>query len=119
VQNLSPLLQQSLIFFTYTTTIILVVISVFLVKLLIEISSLTQTSQKVVEMFGQEIKPTILELQEALKNVNTIATTADEKVEALKHNVSAILNPLQSKFAKYKLSFLKAIAKGLDLFLNK
>ena len=119
MQNLSPLLEQSLIFFTYTTTIILVVISVFLVKLLIELSLLTKTSQEVMEMFSQEVKPTILELQTALKNVNTIASTADEKVEALKHNVNAIINPLQSTFEKYKLSFLKAVAQGLNVFLKK
>ena len=119
MQNLSPLLEQSLIFFTYTTTIILVVLSVFWVKLLIELSLLTKTSQKVVETFGKEIEPTILELQTALKNVNTIASTADEKVEHLKNNVNAIFNPLQSNFAKFKLTFLKAIAQGLNLFLKK
>lgn len=119
MQNLSPLLQQSLIFFTYTSTIILVVISVFLVKFLMELSLLTKTSQKVVEMFGQEIEPTIQELQKALKSVNTIASTADEKVEALKNNVSAIINPLQSNLAKFKLGFLKTIVQGLNLFLKK
>lgn len=119
MQNLSPLLEQSIIFFSYTTTIILVVITVFVVKLLVELSRLTQTSQKVIEMFGQEIEPTILELQKALKNVNTIASTADEKVEALKNNVDAIIKPLQSNLAKFKLGFLQTIAKGLNLFLKK
>jgi uncharacterized protein YoxC len=119
VQNLSPLLEQSLIFFTYTTTIILVVISVFLVKLLIELSLLAKTSQNVVEMFGKEIEPTISELQTVLKNVNTITSTADEKVEALKHNVNAILEPLRSNVAKFKLGFLKILAQGINTFLKK
>jgi uncharacterized protein YoxC len=119
VHDLSPLLQQSLIFFAYTTTIILVVICVFLVKLLIELSQLTKTSQEVATLVKEELEPTISELQKALKNVNAIASTADEKVEALKNNVSSIINPLQSNLANFKLKILTSLSKGIDLFLKK
>lgn len=119
MQDLSPFLQQALIFSAYTTTIVLLVIGVFLVKLLIELSYLTQTSTQAVEMLKKELEPTIIELQVALKNVNTIASTADEKVEAIKNNVNSIINPLQSNIQKIKLNILKIAAKGIDLFLRK
>lgn len=119
MQDLSPFLQQALIFSIYTTTIVFVVIGVFLVKLLIELSTLSKTSRNAVEMLNKELEPTIIELQTAIKNVNTIASTADEKVEALKNNVSSIIDPLQSNFAKIKLTVLKGIAQGINLFLKK
>jgi predicted PurR-regulated permease PerM len=119
VQDLSPLLQQSLIFFAYTTTVVLVVIAFYLIKLLIELSQLTKTSQDIAALVKQELEPTITELQLALKNVNAIASTADEKGEAIKNNVSSIINPLQSNLAKLKLGILKSISKGINVFLNK
>lgn len=119
MQDLSPFLQQALIFSIYTTTIVFVVIGVFLVKLLIELTLLSKTSQGAVEMLQKELEPTIAELQTAIKNVNTIATTADEKVEELKNNMNSIINPLQSSFSKIKLTLLKGIAQGINLFLKK
>ncbi len=119
MQDLTPFLQQALIFSIYTTTIVFVVIGVFLVKLLIELTTLSKTSQSAVEMLQKELEPTITELQTAIKNVNTIASTADEKVEALKNNVSSIINPLQSNFAKFKLTLLKGLAQGINIFLKK
>lgn len=119
MQDLSPFLQQALIFSIYTTTIVFVVIGVFLVKLLIELTLLSKTSQCAVETLQKELEPTLAELQTAIKNVNTIASTADEKVEELKNNVSSIINPLQSNFAKIKLTLLKSIAQGISMFLKK
>lgn len=119
MQDLSPFLQQALIFSIYTTTIVVVVIGVFLAKLLIELTTLSKTSKSAVEMLQKELEPTIAELQTAIKNVNTIASTADEKVEAFRNNVNSIINPLQSGVAKFKLTFLKGIAKGINLFLKR
>lgn len=119
MQDLSPFLQQALIFSIYTTTIVLVIVAVFLVKLLIELTILTKTSQSAVEMIQKELTPTISEFQTAIKNVNTIASTADEKVEALKNNVNSMINPLQSGFVKFRLTVLKGIAQGINMILKK
>ena len=72
MQDLSPFLDQALIFFAYTTTVVVVVVSVFLIKLLIELSELAKISQKVAYMLKNEFEPTVIELQKALKTINSV-----------------------------------------------
>lgn len=119
MQEIPVLLQQSLIFFTYTTSVVLIILAIFFIKLLIELSNLTQVFQKIATIVDNELEPTLKELQTALKNVNAVATSADEKVEAIKNNVNAVITPLQSGFAKFKLNLLKGVAEGIKMFQKR
>jgi predicted PurR-regulated permease PerM len=109
-------MQQAIMFFAYSSSVILIITGVFLIKLLIELSSLAQSLQKTSFILNEELEPTIAELQTALKNINAVATSADEKVEVLKNNISSVINPLSETFMTVKLNVLKAIAQGIKLF---
>lgn len=119
MQDLSPFLTQALIFFAYTTTVVLVVVSVFLIKLLIELSELTKISKKVAYMFKNELEPTLIELQKALKTVNSVAGSADKKVETIKQNLNSIINPLNANIDRFKVRFLQGLNRGLSWVLKK
>lgn len=119
MQDLSPFLDQALIFFAYTTTVVVVVVSVFLIKLLIELSELAKISQKVAYMLKNEFEPTVIELQKALRTINSVAGNADKKVENIKQNLSSIINPLNANIDKFKVKFLQGLNKGINWVLKK
>ncbi|HIZ28354.1 MAG TPA: DUF948 domain-containing protein [Candidatus Adamsella sp.] len=109
-------MHQAITVFVGASLIIITIVAVFLIKLLIELSHLTQAAQKTVIILNEELEPTIVELQTALKNINAVATSADEKVEVLKNNIASVIDPISETFLKLKLNVLKGISQGLKLF---
>lgn len=109
-------MHQAIIVFVSASLVIFTIIAIFLIKLLIELSHLTQAAQKTIIILNEELEPTIVELQTALKNINAVATSADEKVEVLKNNIASVIDPISETFLKFKLNILKGISQGIKLF---
>jgi len=59
-------LEQALIVLTYTTIIMLVIISAFLVKLLVDFSNLIKSKHDLVLLLNHELEPTLKELKKPL-----------------------------------------------------
>lgn len=77
------ILYHGLTFLAVSTGIIIVLVGIFLTKLLIDLSKLTENVNETTTIVRSEIKPTILEFNNALKSINSIAQTADKQVDSL------------------------------------
>ena len=80
-------LNNGLTFLAYGTLIILIVIAVFLVKLLIDLSTLIKNVNQTSMMLNTELKPTLDELQATLQSINTIIKNTDNNMVNFKDAV--------------------------------
>ncbi len=115
-------LEVSLIFLIFTTIILGVITTVFLVKFIMDLSRLTTNVDEVTTLVKQEIQPTLKELKETLNNINSIAKTADKQMDFVKKALSAAVGVGGLTFCGIKnLSggFFKGLSAGLKLFRKK
>lgn len=84
-------LNQGLTFLAWATAIILIVVAVFLVKLLIDLSTLIKNVNQTSIMLNTELKPTLDELHETLQSINTIIKNTDSNMVNLKDAVESTL----------------------------
>lgn len=125
MENLSQNIQQPLEFMIYTTIVMLIFISVFLVKLLIDLSNLAKSLQLLSVFFKKEIEPTLKELKYTLSNINSVALNMDGKVNtinsAFNSSFNAVSGSAESMAIKAKVlgSTLKqGILTGLKVLLD-
>ena len=101
-----------------TTIICLIVLTVFVIKLIISITRLSDNANVIASSVQKEIEPTLKELQEAAKSINSIANTADEKFAGVKSGISSVVGAgsiLGGKLKSFSKGILKGIAFGLNL----
>ena len=101
-----------------TTIVCLVVLTVFAVKLIISVTKLSDNANVIASSVQKEIEPTLKELQEAAKSINSIANTADEKFAGIKSGLSSVAGAgslLGGKLKSFSKGILKGIAFGLNL----
>lgn len=77
-------LNHGLTFLAWATGIILIVVAGFLVKLLIDLSTLIKNVNQTSMMLNTELKPTLDELHETLQSVNSIIKNTDNNMVSLK-----------------------------------
>ena len=80
-------LNHGLTFLAWGTLIILIVIAVFLVKLLIDLSTLIKNVNQTSIMLNTELKPTLDELQATLQSINSIIKNTDNNMINIKDAV--------------------------------
>ena len=126
MENLSTSIQQPLEFLIYSTIIMFIIITVFLVKLLADLSSLTKSLQSLTSAVRHELEPTLKEFQRALKNINSLANGADKQVNNLNKSLNLGIDVLSSSTvdilgkAKILTSALKqGLLIGLKVFRGK
>ncbi len=76
--------QNGLVVLIYTSSILLVLIAFFLIKLIHTSTKLAKTLSKTSEMINKELEPTLIELKETLGSINSIAKNTDEQIERAK-----------------------------------
>lgn len=109
-------LNHGLTFLVIATGIILIVVGGFLIKLLIDLSKLTKNIDETTSIVKSEIKPTLHELNNALKSINSIAQNADKQVDSLAKVFESILGASTLAFERAKKlsgGLLKGLIKGL------
>jgi hypothetical protein len=112
-------LEQSLMVLVYTTIIMLVIMSAFFVKLLVDCSNLMRTAHELTLLLNHELEPTLKELKKALDNINSVAETTNKQVGAIKNVFNGAVNSTTSAIIKARglsFSFLDGIVTGLKLF---
>lgn len=116
-------MENSVLYFVIllisTTTICLIVLSVYLVKLLISVTKLSNNADSVVTSVAKEIEPTLKELQQAAKSINSIANSADEKFQSTKASLASFVGTtacIGGKLKNFTQGILKGLAFGLGLF---
>lgn len=77
-------LNNGLTFLVCTTGIVLILVSVFLIKLLIDLSRFTKNLDSTLDMVKTELEPTIQEIKASLKSINAFVKSADQRVDSFK-----------------------------------
>ncbi len=77
-------LHNGLLFLIYTTSIVLILVSSFLIKLLIDLSRFTKNVNSTLDLLKTELEPTLSELKASLKSINAFVKSTDERVDTLK-----------------------------------
>lgn len=122
MDNLILSIEQPLQLLIYTTIIILVVITVFLVKLLVEASSLVKSLQGLSVIIKQDLEPTIKELKRTLINLNSMTIGAESQFKSLNEGISILTNSTKGIMGKAGVvadSLKKGILAGINVFLEK
>lgn len=116
MEHLSQNIQQPLEFMIYTTIVMFIFISVFLIKLLIDLSNLVKSLQILSNLFKREIEPTLKELKYTLANINSIALSMDGKVskinDALNTGMNAFSDSAENIANRTKIVF-SSVKEGL------
>ena len=81
---MSQTLEIYLSIFLSVSAVLLIIISVFFIKLIMELSKLTNNLNDITTVIKSDIEPTVKELQTTLKSINSIVKEADKNVSAIK-----------------------------------
>ena len=106
-----------LIILVLTTIACAIILTKYVVKLLISVTRLSDNANVIATSVQKEVEPTLKELQEAAKSINSIANTADEKFTGIKSGLSSVVGASSLLGGKLK-SFSKGILKGIAFGLN-
>ena len=101
-------LNQGLTFLVWASGIVIIIVSGFLIKLLIDLSALAKNLNQTSILVNDELKPTLKELNQTLSSINAIVKSTDRNVDNFKTAV-------ERTFGKTKLiseSILGGIIKG-------
>lgn len=103
----------------FATIICLIILTVFICKLLVSITNLSNNANVIATSIQNEIEPTLKELKEAAKSINSIANNADEKFQNAKTSISSVIGAgacLGGKLKTFSQGIAKGISFGLKLF---
>ena len=103
----------------FTSVICLVILTVFVCKLIVSVIKLTDNANVIATSVQKEIEPTLKELKEAAKSINSIANSADSKFQSTKASISSLFGAgacLGGKLKSFSKGILKGISFGLSLF---
>ena len=106
----------------YSQAIFFVIFAValsFLIKLIIDVSRLVNTMDETATIIKHELEPTIEELKQTLKNLNSIASATDKQVLQVKNvlgKVATLSGLLFGQFKSLSGGFAKGLYTGIQLF---
>lgn len=112
-------LEIYLIVFLSVTVVLFIVIAVFLIKLLLEVSRLTNNLNDITTVIKADLEPTVKELQIALKSINSIVQQADKNVSSISGIVTKVIGAgvlAVNSIKGVTGSFWKGMSTGLKLF---
>lgn len=119
-------LNHGLTFLAFSTGAILVLVGGFLIKLLIDLSKLTKNLDETTTIVKTEIEPTMQELNNALKSLNSIAQNADKQVDSLGKIMESLFGWGTLAFTKAKnlsgglvKGFVKGMVSVIKMFVKK
>lgn len=107
------MVNTSIIILLLTTTVCIVVLSVFVVKLVISITKLSDNANSIATSVSKEIEPTLQELKEAAKSINSITNNADAKFKNAKMGIASAIG-LSACFGGKLKGFFQGISKGVS-----
>ena len=115
-------LHQSLTFLAYATSFFVVVIGIMLVKLLFDLSKLTQNINETTTIVKTELEPTLKNINKSVEIVSGIIIKADEGVQKVKGFFSKtpfkILGNITKLTGKATKGFLGGLIAAFKLFSN-
>ena len=103
--------------FIIVTLICIITIGIFVCRLLISLTKLSDNANIIATSLQKEIEPTLQELKEAAKSINSIANNADTKFQNAKVGIASALGLSACLGGKLK-SFIQGISKGVSFGIN-
>ena len=103
----------------FVTIICVIVLTIFIIKLIISVTKLSNNANIIALSVQQEIEPTLRELKEAAKSINSIANNADTKFQNAKTGIVSLIGAtacLGGKLKSFSQGIMKGISFGLGLF---
>lgn len=113
------MVDKAIIIFLIVTIACMVVITIYLVKLIISSRDLVNSANAIANSVQKEIEPTLQELKEAAKSINSIANNADKKFQNAKTGVAALIGAglgMSGKLKEFGQGIMKGISFGLKMF---
>ncbi len=111
--------ETSVIILLFVTIACLITLTVFIVRLIISATNLANNANVIATSVQKEIEPTLKELKEAAKSINSIANNADAKFQSTKAGVASLIGAgacLGGKLKSFSQGILKGVSFGLGLF---
>ena len=116
-------LYESLTFLSYSTGIIVILVGAMLIKVLFDISKLTQNINETTEIIKTELTPTLKNLNKSVAIVSGIIIKADESVQKVKDMIKNsplnILTKLTSLTGTITKGFFNGLSTAFKLFSKR
>lgn len=112
-------LNQSLTFIAWATFLIFLVIAGFFVKLLMDLSTLTQNVNKTSVMLNEELKPTLDELNSTLVSLNMIIKNTDDRMGNIKGAVDRVVGTTKNVTGTLFSGLVKGFGTAWKIFAKK
>ena len=101
-------LNNGLTFLVVVTAIVIGVVGYFLVRLLMDLSVLSKNVNETSLILKTELKPTLKELNDTMRSINSIIQTTVQGVESVKYSIENAI----SKTKTFSESILGGFFKG-------
>jgi len=112
-------LNNGITFLVIVTAIVIGVIGYFLVRLLKDLSVLTKSINETSLILNTELKPTLKELNETMRSVNSIIQSTDEGVGNVKSSLENALTKTKAFSENLLGGFLKGFMTVFSLIAKK
>lgn len=109
-------LNQSLTFLSWTVGIVVFVVGIFLVKLIIDLSTLSKSLLETSKILNEELKPTILELKQTLTSILSITQTAEDGITKVKNAIVSINEKKNRMKNNIKTGFFNIVQRIKEIF---
>lgn len=99
-----------------------VVLTVFIVKWLIEFTIFTRNLNDATVMIKTDLPPIMEELKQTLKKINELSENADNQVKAIKKSIATIIGLVSMFAGKFKFlsgTFFKGFQAAFNFFKKK
>lgn len=106
------LLNNGLAFLAVATGIMLVVVGGFLIKLLVDLSSLARNVDETTSVVRNELRPTLREVNESLHTLNEFMKSTDKGIDKMRFAMEDAYGKSAATFTKLKF-FSNSLIKGL------
>lgn len=112
-------LNNGLTFLAIATGIVVLVVAGFLVKLLLELTTLAKNANETSVMLNTELKPTLKELSETIHSINSLVQSTDEGVGNVKQGLENALTKTKAFSESLFGGFLKGFMTVYSFFKRK
>lgn len=113
------ILNNGLTFLAVATGIVVIVIAVFVVKLLKDLSELSKNLNESSILINTELKPTLKELNETIHSINSLVQSTDEGVGNVKLSLENALSKTKTVSESIFGGFLKGFMSVYSFFSKR
>ncbi len=113
------ILNNGTAFLAIASGVVVIVVAVFLIKLLLNLSVLTKNLNETTLVINTEMKPMLKELNETMKSINSLIQSTDEGVGNVKMSIENAFSKTKSFSESIFGGFIKGFMTIYSLFSKK